>query len=133
MLPILFNIFVLYAVVFVVANISMLAPYVDYATQLDAMRNLFIFISWCLTMRYLVNPARVSWIIILYSLCILVLIMYYTLSNLASLHSIIPENDIFVIDMQQVHYFKMLMIWFDTLAFFLVIHLLEHRREHVVL
>ena len=124
------NTFTLYVIVFMTVNISLLSPFIeDDETQYNAIRNLLIFTAWALTMRYMVNPERVPWVIILYSSCILALLMFHTLSNWAYLYSVFPQQGDGgnILTDQQVNYLKIFIIWFDTLAFFYIIYLLERR------
>ena len=117
------NTFTLYVIVFMTVNISLLSPYVENdETQYIAIRNLLIFTVWALTMRYMVNPERVPWVLILYSSCILALLMFHTLSNWASFYSLFPHLGGPILTDQQVNYLKIFIIWFDTLAFFFIIY-----------
>ena len=123
------NTFTLYVIVFMTVNISLLlSPYVvNDETQNTAIRNLLIFTAWALTMRHMVNPERVPWVLILYSTCILALLMSHTLSNLASFYSLFPQQGGNILTDQQIYYLKIFMISFDTLTFFFIIYLLERR------
>jgi hypothetical protein len=123
----LLNTFVVYTLVFVVMNVSLLiTPRVG-----DAIQNLLIFTAWALTMRYLVNPERVPWVMVLYSFCILAVLMSNTLFCLVSFHY--PEQDFtIIIDTKHSYRMRIALLWFDTLAFFFVIYLLEHRPNHPI-
>ena len=176
------NIFVVFVVILVVVNVSLLnTPLVDHAIQ-----NLLLFTAWAFTMRYLVDPERVSWILILYSSCILALLMFHTLVSWASLHSphsfwsmIVNDVDFVsnaykqlrienaqsltpcslitadevatprlaeasplgVLNVQRCKLqewtdwthggLKNALLWFDTLAFFFMVYLVERREDDV--
>lgn len=130
----LLNLFTTYVVLFLAINISLLSSFVENdETQYLAIRHLLIFTAWWFTMRFLVNPERVPWIIILYSLCILVLLMAYSVINWVSYYFpnfVIDANmaiDTMMTD-QQGFYLKWSLLWFDTMAFFLVVYFLENGR-----
>lgn len=96
-----------------------------------AIRNISIFTVWVFTMFYMVNPNRVPWIIILYSTCILIILMFYTLHNCGLLHSLFTQDETdFNINNQQACNIELILFWFDVVAFFIVIHLLEPRQEN---
>ena len=127
------NILVVFVVVFVVINVSLLmTPLVDHAIQ-----NLLLFTAWAFTMRYMVDPERVSWILILYSSCILALLMFHTLVSWASFrypHSFWYSDalsDAFSNNYKLQDWthggLKNALLWFDTLAFFFLIYLVERR------
>jgi hypothetical protein len=136
------NILVVFVVVLVVVNVSLLnTPLVD-----DAIQNLLLFTAWAFTMRYMVDPERVSWILLLYSSCILALLMFHTLVSWASVHGFIdtlsdalsfPDafsdafSDAYKLQDWARGGLNNALLWFDTLAFFFVVYLVEHRENDV--
>lgn len=135
------NILVVFVVILVVINVSLLnTPLVDHAIQ-----NLLLFTAWAFTMRYLVDPERVSWILLLYSSCILALLMFHTLVSWASFHnphsfwSMIVNDVDFVSNAYKLQVWtdwthgglKNALLWFDTLAFFFLVYLVERREDDV--
>lgn len=127
------NLFIVYVVVFITVNISLLSPQIhNNETQYVAIHNLLIFLAWFLTMNFLYNPHRVNLVLNLYSAIILGLLMYHTISNWLKFHYLIPDEEFSVImSNQQVYYLKSFLLWFDTFSFFFVIYFLENRHDEL--
>ena len=127
---ILLNIFAVFVAIFIAVNTSLLSPYIENdEIQYNAIQNLMIFTAWALTMRYMVNLERVPFVLVLYSCCILALLMFHTLSNWALFggSSLNEGEGVFepFMSIQQVSYVKTFLNWFNTLAFFYIVYLLE--------
>lgn len=85
------TILTLYTGFFIIINVSLLAPKIqEEFLQQEAIRNLLIFATWMLTMYFTVRLEEgVSWVIALYSYCILTLLMVNTLFIWGSFHQLI--------------------------------------------
>lgn len=85
------TILTLYTGFFIIINVSLLSPKIQAEfLQQEAIRNLLIFATWMLTMYFTVRLEEgVSWVIALYSYCILTLLMVNTLFIWGSFHQLI--------------------------------------------
>lgn len=85
------TILTLYTGFFIIINVSLLSPHIqEEALQQEAIRNLLIFATWLLTMYFTIRfEEHVSWVIALYSYCILSLLMVNTLFIWGTFHQLI--------------------------------------------
>ena len=90
------TILTLYTGFFIIINVSLLAPHIqEEFLQQEAIRNLLIFATWLLTMYFTVqfekrvSEEHISWVIALYSYCILTLLIVNTLFIWGTFHKLI--------------------------------------------